>query len=107
MAILAGAITTPHVPCMTIPCLSRSVVTLHVSRLQTVHSQLKGNLTMATTRGTFAHQAELPGETTHQSLADVLDSDSEAVTERLKQQLDLIRDAEREAERSSAEVRLY
>jgi hypothetical protein len=62
---------------------------------------------MGTMRGTFAHQADLPGDTTNQSLSDVLDSDSEAVTERLKHQLDLIRDAEREAERSSAEVRLY
>jgi len=62
---------------------------------------------MATTRGTFAHQPELPGEPTTQSLADLLDSDNESVTERLKEQLDRIREAEREAERSSAEVRLY
>jgi hypothetical protein len=62
---------------------------------------------MATTPETFAHQAELPGKATTESLAELLDSDTGNVTERLRGQLDQIREAERDAERASAEVRLY
>ena len=62
---------------------------------------------MAIEHNAFGHEAELPGEPTTQSLADLLDSDSDAVAEQLKKQLDLIREAERNAERASAAVRLY
>lgn len=62
---------------------------------------------MATEQSGFGHEAELPGEPTRRSLADLLDSDSDAVVERLREELDRIREAEREAERASGEVRLY
>ncbi len=62
---------------------------------------------MATEDSAFGHEAELPGEPTTQSLADLLDSDEDAVAKRLREQLDRIREAERDAERASAEVRLY
>jgi hypothetical protein len=62
---------------------------------------------MATEDNTFGHEAELPGEPTTQSLADYLDADRDAAAEQLKTQLDRIREAERDAERASAEVRLY
>jgi hypothetical protein len=62
---------------------------------------------MATEDSAFGHKAELPGEPTTRSLADLLDSDSDAVAERLREKLDRIRDAERDAERASGEVRLY
>jgi hypothetical protein len=62
---------------------------------------------MATEDSTFGHEAELPGELTNQTLADLLDSDSDAAAEQLRRQLDRIREAEREAERASEGVRLY
>lgn len=62
---------------------------------------------MTGTATDFGHEAATPGEPTMLSLADLLGFDSGAAAERLQEQLDLIRDAEREAERASAEVRLY
>jgi hypothetical protein len=60
-----------------------------------------------TTPKEFGQRAALPGEQTTRSLAEILDSDTEAVAARLREQLDRIRDAEREAERATAQVRLY
>lgn len=62
---------------------------------------------MATEDSSFGHPAELPGEPTTLNLADFLDSDRDTAAEKLRTELDRIRDAEREAERDSAEARLY
>jgi hypothetical protein len=62
---------------------------------------------MATDDSAFGHKAELPGDPTTRNLAELLDSDSDAVAQRLRESLDRIREAEREAERASGEVRLY
>ena len=41
-----------------------------------------------TTPNEFGQQAALPGEQTTRSLAEILDSDAEAVAARLREQLD-------------------
>ncbi|SRR5712692_5617670 len=89
------------------PCSLLQRVTIHLSRPRTVRSRPEGIITMATEDSAFGHEAELPGEPTTRSLADLLDADSDAVAERLKEKLDRIRQAERDAERASGEVRLY
>lgn len=62
---------------------------------------------MTTEPDTFGYEADLPGERTSQSLADLLDSDAKVAAEQIKTQFERIRQAEREAERAFAEVRLY
>jgi hypothetical protein len=60
-----------------------------------------------TTSADFGHQAAEPGERTNRSLADVLGIDPSDLANELSTRLERIREAERKAERATAEVRLY
>lgn len=60
-----------------------------------------------TTTSDFKQEAQVLGKKTHKTLAEILGTTPEALAEELSPQLERIREAEREAERTTAEVRLY
>lgn len=60
-----------------------------------------------TTTSDFKHESQVPGIKTNQTLADILGTTSSELAEELGPRLNRIRVAEREAERTTAEVRLY
>lgn len=60
-----------------------------------------------TTTADFKQEAQAPGTKTDKTLAEILGTTPAALADELGPQLSRIREAEREAERTTAEVRLY
>lgn len=59
------------------------------------------------TTSDFKQEAQVLGTLTSRSLAEILGTTPDALAAELGPRLDRIRDAEREAERTTTEVRLY
>ncbi len=59
------------------------------------------------TPATFSHYAVETGERTDRTLADILKIDAKDLAIDLHYRMERIRESEREAERATAEVRLY
>lgn len=55
----------------------------------------------------YGHEAAESGQRTDSTLAEVLGIDPVALADEVRSRIELIREAEREAERATAEVRLY
>lgn len=66
---------------------------------------MEGNASMTTAE--FRTDATVLGTPTDQTLAEFLGTTPDSIAENLRPLLDRIREAEREADRSTAEVRLY
>lgn len=60
-----------------------------------------------TTTSDFKQEAQLLGTKTDKTLAEILGTTAAALADELGPRLNRIREAEREAERTTAEVRLY
>jgi hypothetical protein len=60
-----------------------------------------------TTPADFGRRAAEPGQRTNRTLADILGIDPGELVGELHDRMDRIREAEREAERATAEVWLY
>lgn len=59
------------------------------------------------TSSDFKQEAQAPGTKTDKTLAEILGTTPASLAEELGPRLDRIREAEREADRTTAEVRLY
>lgn len=60
-----------------------------------------------TTTSDFKQEAQVPGTKTDKTLAEILGTTPDELADELGPRLNRIRVAEREAERTTAEVRLY
>lgn len=59
------------------------------------------------TTSDFKHEAQFLGTRTEKSLAEIFGTSPTALADELGPRLERIREAEREAERTTAEIRLY